>query len=541
MKFLKLAGALTLISAFCIPPPCYAADETIGWTADRLTLDGRPFFIKAVSYSVSYPGKKVFSEISFSVFEADFRKIKESGFNTIRTYESLPEPLLDLAEKEGLKVIEGVVRIDGQTNFSSAAELEKISTEAARIVRRDKARRCILMWSAWNDAPFHWDKEGNIIPRYGFRQSGDFLRKIYERIKAEDPSRPVTASNALNAPGYQLGLDFIDVIGINVYIGVSDWSSGAFDRELGITTVRRLQRLSKDYGKPVYVSEMGLSSFCAASSQKDVLPEQIAIVGEKLAGFTLFQWQDEWTKTGDADRQSSDIEAHWGLVDAHRKPKEGLVPLSGILKEIDDASYGYAGTLPAVVDTAQNTAPLETNRLALIEDFEYESNRDLLHAFKSNWKSRAQAALTVDEKDSASGACSLKITFSPQDTGAWALWHRYFEATLDLSKAKTLSFRMKSDGPPLNVSLMLIDKDGERYRGTPVLTQSGPWRAYTLELAKMYRDSYDSLYEGANPSADSKPGWTSLRGFSLKLNDVPNAEDLFHASSVHIDTVEAGS
>jgi len=463
---IRLVVISFLAALFFACPAQADKQQDVGNDSERVLVNGKPFFIKAVAYSPSYPGKKGVEEIPDKIFKNDFHAIKEAGFNTLRTYDPLSPQLLDLAENEGLMVIQAVARIDGRTDFSSESELVRLKEEAVRIVRRDKGRKCILMWSLWNDAPFHWDKEGNVVPRYGFSKCNNFLITIYDAIKAEDSAHPVTGSNTLNAPGYQLGLDFIDIIGVNVYLGVTDWSSGAFDATKGAETVRRLQRIAKDYAKPVYVSEMGLSSFSVSATQTEAIPAQVALVGENLAGFTVFQWQDEWGKAGSVDRQADDIEAHWGLVDAHRKPKEVLGQLSALLKEIDTRSYGYAGIRPMTADAAIKSPG---RKLFTLDDFEYADDKEAVDVFKNNWNSRVNVALTTDRDDRACGKNSLKVVFSAQDTGAWAQWHRYFKSPVDLSAAKRVFFKMKNQGPSLNMSLLLIDNDGERYAGKPVL------------------------------------------------------------------------
>ena len=80
----------------------------VTWDERNIYVDGQLFYVKGVSYSLDYGPKHNFLDIPFSVWENDFRMIREAGINTIRTYEPLPPKILDLADEYGLKVIENI-------------------------------------------------------------------------------------------------------------------------------------------------------------------------------------------------------------------------------------------------------------------------------------------------------------------------------------------------------------------------------------------------------------------------------------------------
>jgi beta-galactosidase/beta-glucuronidase len=131
--------------------------------------------------------------------------MKAAGINTIRTYEPFPDALLDLAEKYDLKIIEQVVYPSAYTDYSSDIELKAMKRMATEAVKKHRNRKCILMWSIWNDAPFCYDEPGNPVPRYGFEKVNNFMKEIYLAVKAADKSRPVTAANILKVRRYDLG------------------------------------------------------------------------------------------------------------------------------------------------------------------------------------------------------------------------------------------------------------------------------------------------------------------------------------------------
>lgn len=309
---------------------------------NRIYLNGRLFFIKGIGYGIEYPGTSgsidTFKKISFSLFEKDFRMMKEAGINTIRTYEPLPEKLLDLAESHGIMVIENVCYPSDNTDFNSRVHLDILKEQARRYVLRDKDRRCILMWSIWNDAPWAWGASGNVVHSYGFNKANNFLKELYNTVKQYDISHPVIAGNAVGLEGERLGWDFLDVIGLNLYIGGYDWYVEG-DAKKNIAEIKAIE---KEYNKPIVILETGYSTFIKGQDQAEVLEKQIKIAGTNLSGITIFQWADGWAKAGNKDKQDPDIEEYWGIVDGYRNPKSGYNAICKLFNAIPTESYGYS-------------------------------------------------------------------------------------------------------------------------------------------------------------------------------------------------------
>ena len=95
--------------------------ELIG---DSIYIDGKKFFIKGIGYSPYRPDKWPGSKVPVEIVEADFRRIKAAGFNTLRVWGVMPEEQLTLAEKYGLKVIQAVsLRSDADFGYSGFIRL----------------------------------------------------------------------------------------------------------------------------------------------------------------------------------------------------------------------------------------------------------------------------------------------------------------------------------------------------------------------------------------------------------------------------------
>ncbi len=299
-----------------------------------LMLPKEPDIVKGVTYDLTYPKISHYSQIPREVFEKDFQLMKKAGVNAIRLYASPPPFILDLAEKYGIDVIETVVFPGDWTDFTSPYQLQALKREAIRNIERDKDRECILAWSIWNDAPWTYGSgKGDVIRAYGERTVSSFLKSLYETVKKHDPLRPVTGANlTVNDEAKRLGADFLDILGYNVYLGISDWKDGSYDGELSKKMVDELVVLSKKYDKPVIIMETGYSTYWKKHSQQEVIRDQIAKVDRRIRGLFLFQWSDDWAKAGSVKTHDNHVEEHWGLLEGERELKGGYTAASQMFR-----------------------------------------------------------------------------------------------------------------------------------------------------------------------------------------------------------------
>ncbi|MDD5644588.1 MAG: tetratricopeptide repeat protein [bacterium] len=297
--------------------------------------------IRGVNYSLCYPKTVHFSQVPAEVIEKDFEMMRQAGINTVRTYEMLPDFVLDIAEKNGIFVIETVCFPGDWTDFTSPFQLNVLRKQAVSNVLKHKDRKCVIAWSIWNDAPFTFGSEkGDVIARYGSEKINEFLKEIYVAVKKADPYRPVTGSNMTHYDeGASIGSKFLDFMSFNTYVGLKDWE-GTFDIGYADSMVEKICSLSEKFGKPALISEMGYSSFWEKSScvtQQVVVNRQIKAVDKKLIGFLLFEWCDNWNKSGRPDALDAHIEEHWGINDGYRVPKGGYGAMKDSLSVFDRA------------------------------------------------------------------------------------------------------------------------------------------------------------------------------------------------------------
>ncbi|MEA3305775.1 MAG: glycoside hydrolase family 2 TIM barrel-domain containing protein [Candidatus Omnitrophota bacterium] len=339
-----IGKVLYLLAFFAFFIAVDAESAKVTWDEKNIYVDGKLFYVKGICYSLNRGPEQAFLSIPFEVWEKDFKMIAGAGINTIRTYAPLPPPILDLAHEYGLKVIENICYPTEKTDYTSKADLEMLKRTALAYVKRDKNHPAILMWSIWNDMPFKWSEGGSILNKYSKKTVNSFLKELYLAIKEQDMNHPVTGSNTLPKSGEEIGFDFLDVIGFNAFLGISDWFKGKFRLHLAKKQVRKIKRIaSLKYKKPALILETGYSTYCRAHDQGKILNTQIKLAGSDVAGVVVFQWADGWEKAGNHLILDDHIEEHWGIVDGYRNKKSGYNAVSRIFGAIPTCSKGYGG------------------------------------------------------------------------------------------------------------------------------------------------------------------------------------------------------
>ncbi len=181
---------------------------------------------------------------------------------------------------------------------------------------------------------------------FGDKDVNEFFKEIYNTIKRIDKNHPVTGANMIYLKtGGDMGFDFLDVIGCNSYIGI-DYSKNAFENanfskshaRKRLSTMRVIMRKFK---KPLLITEVGCPTLVKYNKQGEVIEEQIKLIGEKLAGFCIFEWTDEWWKGGGSKKQDFHVEDHWGILDAYRKPKPAYDVIKKYFNSIPTKSKGF--------------------------------------------------------------------------------------------------------------------------------------------------------------------------------------------------------
>ena len=124
-----------------------------------------------------------------TMYDAEVRKIrklKESGFNAVRTTHNPPSAaLIEACDRLGMYVFDeafdawGMGKQPGDYNQYFAADWKK---DLTAFVRRDRCHPCVVLWSTGNE----------ITERAGLNDGYILARSLAETIRSLDPSRPVS-------------------------------------------------------------------------------------------------------------------------------------------------------------------------------------------------------------------------------------------------------------------------------------------------------------------------------------------------------------
>jgi beta-glucuronidase len=216
-----------------------------------ILLNGEPVFLRGISIHEEAPDRA-----GRAWSEADARTLlgwaRELGCNFVRlAHYPHNEAMLRVADELGLMVwaeipVYWTIRFDNPAVYATAER------QLEEMIRRDRNRAAVVMWSLANETP-------------GTDARLDFLRRLAGRARALDPTRLLTAASDTQESRANLRLirdpiaAFVDVIGINSYCG---WYANAPDECAAL-------RWQADAGKPVIVSEFGAGALQGLHGEPD--------------------------------------------------------------------------------------------------------------------------------------------------------------------------------------------------------------------------------------------------------------------------------
>lgn len=143
-----------------------------------------------------------------ALWERRVQLLKEMGCNAFRTSHNPPAPeLLDYCDRYGLLVMDEAFDEwkKGKTKYGYHKYFEEWALKDLKsIIHRDRNHPSIILWSV-----------GNEIPEQGSSKGVEILEKLVEIVRAEDPTRPVTAACNMPGPNKVGFADCLDVVGYN--------------------------------------------------------------------------------------------------------------------------------------------------------------------------------------------------------------------------------------------------------------------------------------------------------------------------------------
>jgi len=250
---------------------------------ERLVVRGKflyvgeeKFWVRGVSYG-TFSIENGEEQLIPEVVERDFAQMAENGFNVVRVHTGPPRWLLDIAQRNGLRVMVGVNWGEQMAFLDSPERVREIVERVRTWVRACAGHPAVFCYSVGNEIT------SSIVRWHGRRRVERFIRRLYFTAKAEYPDALVTY---VNYPSTEyLQLPFLDFLCFNVYLE----SKQAFEDYLA-----RLHNLSDD--RPVLLSEIGLDSLRnGEEKQAETLDWQIrTALRLGCCGVVVFAWTDEW-------------------------------------------------------------------------------------------------------------------------------------------------------------------------------------------------------------------------------------------------------
>ncbi|XP_015501829.1 beta-glucuronidase isoform X2 [Parus major] len=194
-------------------------------------------------YSLEIRGKG----LDWPLIVKDFNLLRWLGANSFRTsHYPYAEEIMDLCDAYGIVVIDESpgVGIKLPESFGNKS-LQHHLAVMEELVRRDKNRPSVVMWSVANE------------PASELPPAAHYFKTVIAHTKALDPSRPVTFVTDAN---YALdrGAPYVDVICVNSYFS---WYHDPGHLEvIPVQLTAQFENWYKTYQKPIIQSEYGADS-----------------------------------------------------------------------------------------------------------------------------------------------------------------------------------------------------------------------------------------------------------------------------------------
>lgn len=207
----------------------------------QFLINNKPFYFKGFGKheDADIRGKGM----DHAIIAKDFNMIKWLGANCFRTsHYPYADEIMDMADREGIVVIDESPGVGiKQENFLNATLKHHLHV-MAELVRRDKNRPSVIMWSVANE------------PASNKPGAEDYFKSVIGYTRELDSTRPVTFVTAASA-GTDRAVQFVDVILCNRYYA---WyqdcgQTQLISRQLEI----ELRNWFNTFHKPVVQSEYG--------------------------------------------------------------------------------------------------------------------------------------------------------------------------------------------------------------------------------------------------------------------------------------------
>jgi hypothetical protein len=302
---------LALALGFCLTA---AAAPPIEVKDGFYHLDGHRVFINAIGYeSGARPGEAPYlkPDRDLAQVRRDLARIKDAGFNGIRTWSEMPEAELQVVQASGLKVVFGIW-LKPDEDFGDPKVVEKDLALLRKVLAYTRKYSCIITYLIMNEPmPEHLRKVGAQPTRDLWTRSVDLIHQLH-------PGVPVTISGNTAITEW-VDMNLFDVYGRNVYDykDGANFTHGCAQAQLAITG-------TLGQGKPVLVTEFGRSvsrrgsDFYGGNTLQEQADAMVRYYRDFLdagvAGLCPFYYADGWWKAGREAIHDDEAEEWFGFI-----------------------------------------------------------------------------------------------------------------------------------------------------------------------------------------------------------------------------------
>ncbi|XP_046481350.1 beta-glucuronidase isoform X1 [Neodiprion pinetum] len=213
--------------------------RTITWTNTSLLLNGKPVYFRGFGrHEDSFIRGRA---LDLPTMTRDYELLKWVGANGYRTsHYPYSEEVLDEADRQGFLIIDECPAVNTENFSTPLLELHKRSL--SELIRRDKNRPSVVMWSIANEPFSQYDA------------ASDYFRQIAEHTRSLDLTRPITLAIAQSVQADK-SAPYLDIISFNRY---NAWytNPGRLD-VIDILVEAEATAWNEKYNKPVIMTEYG--------------------------------------------------------------------------------------------------------------------------------------------------------------------------------------------------------------------------------------------------------------------------------------------
>lgn len=226
----------------------------------RLLLNGEPLMLKGFGKHEDSPlhGRG----LNLPQLVKDFALMRWCGANSVRTsHYPYAEEFLDLADAQGILVIDEVFSINLDFRLVDEAVLANHQQAVRELIARDRNRTCVIAWSLANEPGYLAE------PVYRER-SAPYWQALFAEARALDPTRPMTHANVGYAGNDDPAFAEADFLMINRYHG---WYAQPAQLTRARAALWADFEALASHGKPILVSEFGADAVAGQHATHDQL------------------------------------------------------------------------------------------------------------------------------------------------------------------------------------------------------------------------------------------------------------------------------